>query len=72
MLIYLVNGQAGRFAFVFLQEKHWNGFLSIMARKDTYHHIVRRSLEKDGWKITHDPLVIQAGKRKIKVDLGAE
>lgn len=43
-----------------------------MSKKDLYHNLVRRTLEKDGWKITHDPLVIPAGKRKIKVDLGAE
>lgn len=43
-----------------------------MSKKDLYHNLVRRALEKDGWKITHDPLVIPAGKRKIKVDLGAE
>ncbi|HRI61235.1 MAG TPA: element excision factor XisH family protein [Saprospiraceae bacterium] len=43
-----------------------------MSKKDHYHDLVRRALENDGWKITHDPLVIPAGKRKIKVDLGAE
>lgn len=42
------------------------------SKKDLYHSLVRRALEKDGWKITHDPLVIPVGKRKIKVDLGAE
>ena len=46
--------------------------LKTMSKKDLYHNLVRRALEKDGWKITHDPLVIPAGKRKIKVDLGAE
>lgn len=43
-----------------------------MSKKDLYHSLVRRALEKDGWEITHDPLVIPVGKRKIKVDLGAE
>ncbi len=43
-----------------------------MAKKDTYHDLVRRALEKDGWLVTHDPLIVPAGKRKIKVDLGAE
>lgn len=28
-----------------------------MSKKDLYHNLVRRALEKDGWKITHDPLV---------------
>ncbi len=43
-----------------------------MSRKDIHHNLVRRALEKDGWKITHDPLIIPVGRRKIKVDLGAE
>lgn len=42
-----------------------------MAR-DTYHEIVRSALESEGWIITDDPLIIEAGKRKIQVDLGAE
>jgi len=29
-----------------------------MSRKDTFHDIVRRALEKDGWTITHDPLLL--------------
>jgi hypothetical protein len=30
-----------------------------MSRKDTFHDIVRRALEKDGWIITHDPLLLR-------------
>jgi hypothetical protein len=33
---------------------------------------VRRALEKDGWNITDDPLLVPAGKRELKIDLGAE
>ncbi|WP_414620623.1 element excision factor XisH family protein [Calothrix sp. CCY 0018] len=42
-----------------------------MAR-DKYHEIVKVALIKEGWLITDDPLVVEAGKRKIQVDLGAE
>ena len=40
--------------------------------KDLYHDRVRRALEKDGWKITDDPYVLESGKIKYRVDLGAE
>jgi XisH protein len=43
-----------------------------MAKKDQYHDVVRRALEKESWDITDDPLFVQAGKRKLKIDLGAE
>lgn len=43
-----------------------------MARKDYYHDSVSKALEKDGWKITDDPLLVPAGKRELKIDLGAE
>ncbi|MDJ0597724.1 MAG: XisH family protein [Crocosphaera sp.] len=43
-----------------------------MPAKDIYHDTVRTALEKDGWKITHDPLVIRWGKRDLYIDLGAE
>lgn len=43
-----------------------------MSRKDTYHDIVKAALEADGWTITDDPLLIPAGRRKVKIDLGAE
>jgi hypothetical protein len=43
-----------------------------MPRKDKYHDDVRTALEKDGWKITDDPLTLQVGKREIYIDLGAE
>ncbi len=43
-----------------------------MSRKDAFHDIVRRSLEKDGWTITHDPLQLRYELGKLYVDLGAE
>lgn len=30
-----------------------------MSRKDTFYDIVRRALEKDGWIVTHDPLLLR-------------
>ncbi|MDQ3011404.1 MAG: XisH family protein [Acidobacteriota bacterium] len=29
-----------------------------MARRDGFHFVVRRALEKDGWAITHDSAVL--------------
>ena len=43
-----------------------------MAAKDKYHKEVIVALEKEGWKITHDPYFIRLGKRKGFIDLGAE
>jgi hypothetical protein len=43
-----------------------------MPRKDFYHEIVRRALEKDGWRITHDPLKIEFEGLRLMADLGAE
>ncbi len=43
-----------------------------MAAKDIYHNTVKTALEKDGWKITHDPLRLKIGERSLYVDLGAE
>nr|CAA6810700.1 MAG: Unknown protein [uncultured Thiotrichaceae bacterium] len=43
-----------------------------MPRLDIYHHHVRNALEKDGWEITHDPLPLSIGKKRLFVDLGAE
>lgn len=40
--------------------------------KDIYHSTVRIALEKDGWKITDDPLTLKVGGRSAFVDLGAE
>lgn len=43
-----------------------------MAAKDIFHQQVRRALEKDGWKITHDPLTLPWGATALQIDLGAE
>ena len=40
--------------------------------KDKYHREVREALEKEGWRITHDPYKILIGRRKGYIDLGAE
>lgn len=40
--------------------------------KDIYHNRVRMALEKDGWRITNDPLTLKVGGRLAYVDLGAE
>jgi hypothetical protein len=41
-------------------------------RRDLYHDCVRRALVRDGWTITHDPLVIPFRRTDLYVDLGAE
>ncbi len=43
-----------------------------MPKKDKYHNQVRTALEKDGWKITHDPYFLYVGRRRGFIDLGAE
>jgi len=40
--------------------------------KDLYHDKVKEALEKDGWDVTDDPYVLESGKIKYQVDLGAE
>ena len=42
-----------------------------MAR-DLYHHNVKEALEKEGWKITHDPFPMTVEKIDYEIDLGAE
>ena len=43
-----------------------------MPAKDIYHETVKHALIKDGWLITHDPLVLRWGTTDVYVDLGAE
>jgi hypothetical protein len=43
-----------------------------VSAKDIFHEAVKRGLQKEGWVITHDPLVIKFGKDKMSIDLGAE
>ena len=43
-----------------------------MPRKDFIHEAVKNALVKDGWTITHDPLLLEYGAEDMYVDLGAE
>ena len=43
-----------------------------MSRGDSLHESLRRTLEKDGWIITDDPLILVLEKTLLKADLGAE
>ncbi len=43
-----------------------------MPRRDSFHGAVRTALERDGWTITDDPLVVPVGLHNVFVDLGAE
>ncbi|NEP77909.1 MAG: fatty-acid oxidation protein subunit alpha [Okeania sp. SIO3B3] len=43
-----------------------------MPVRDTFHNAVRHALEKDGWRITHDPLHIDLIDIEVYIDLGAE
>ena len=43
-----------------------------MAARDIYHNAVKTALTKNGWNITHDPLIIKWGLKDLYVDLGAE
>ena len=42
-----------------------------MAR-DLFHKIVKTALEKEGWKITHDPYHLRYGIADLYIDLAAE
>lgn len=43
-----------------------------MSRRDDLHFSLRRTLEKDGWTITDDPLLLVLEQTLLKADLGAE
>jgi XisH protein len=43
-----------------------------MSRRDSLHDSARRTLEKDGWVITDDPLILVLEKTLLKADIGAE
>jgi XisH protein len=43
-----------------------------MARKDVYYETVKKALDRDNWKITHDPFRLRIGKKRLAMDLGAE
>ncbi len=43
-----------------------------MPARDIFHNAVSVALEKEGWKVTDDPLLIEYGKQELYIDLGAE
>jgi hypothetical protein len=43
-----------------------------MPVRNVEHEAVVQALLSDGWKITHDPLLISFGDRRLFIDLGAE
>ncbi|MCB9079281.1 MAG: XisH family protein [Anaerolineaceae bacterium] len=43
-----------------------------MPKLDIYHETVKSALEKDNWRITNDPFVLQIGKKRLFANLGAE
>jgi hypothetical protein len=43
-----------------------------MSRRDDLHFSLRRTLEKDGWTITDDPLVLVLERTLLKADIGAD
>ena len=49
----------------------FNPILFNMA-KDIFHDTVKKALEKDGWKITHDPYRLRYGIADVYIDLAAE
>jgi len=40
--------------------------------KDLFHDAVKNALQKDGWRITHDPYYLKTGGVEMYIDLGAE
>jgi hypothetical protein len=43
-----------------------------VSRRDRLHQSLRRTLEKDGWVITADPLILTLEEAILRADLGAE
>jgi hypothetical protein len=43
-----------------------------MSRRDRLHQTLRRTLEKDDWTITADPLILVLEQTELRADLGAE
>jgi hypothetical protein len=43
-----------------------------MSAKDFFHEVVRKALQKEDWKITHDPFQLTVGDVEMLIDLGAE
>lgn len=43
-----------------------------MARRDDFHFVVRRALEKEDWTITDDPFPLKFENLRLQADFGAE
>src|SRR5947209_5620553 len=43
-----------------------------MPAKNIHHDTDIQALQADGWTITHDPLLVPCGDRRLFIDLGAE
>jgi hypothetical protein len=43
-----------------------------VSRRDRLHQALRRTLEKDGWTVTADPLILVLEQAVLRADLGAE
>lgn len=43
-----------------------------MPRLDLYHNTVIHALQTDGWQITHNPLILEIGEKRLYADLGAD
>jgi len=43
-----------------------------VSAKDIFHEAVKQALQKEQWVITDDPLKLEFGNVKFKIDLGAE
>jgi XisH protein len=43
-----------------------------MSKRDRLHQALRRTLEKDGWTVTADPLILVLEQAVLRADLGAE
>jgi hypothetical protein len=43
-----------------------------MSVRDVFHQAVKTALQKDGWKITADPLRLDGGGVTVSIDLAAE
>jgi hypothetical protein len=43
-----------------------------MSNRDLFHFAVKRALQKQCWRITADPLVLEIEESLVKIDLAAE
>lgn len=43
-----------------------------MTEKDVFHDVVKKALQKEGWQITQEPLILDIAEPEISIDLAAE